>query len=97
MNANPCFIMVTCKDRTTARIRADEITTLLERNTDQGMLVTIPTKAKTLETMHTMKDVWVAIEDAIGGSKARVVNVPFAPFPPENVAQISNKKKAATG
>ncbi len=95
MNANPCFITVTCKDKTTARIRADEITTLLERNTDQGLLVTIPTKAKTLETMHTMKDIWIALEDAIGGSRARTVVVPYAPFPAENVAPISNAKRAA--
>ena len=94
MNANPVYIMVTCKDKTTARIRADEITTLLERSTDQGMLVTIPTKAKTLETMHTMKDLWIAIEDAIGGTKSRVVVVPFAPFPDPAIAQISDKRKA---
>lgn len=93
MNGNVFYVEVKCKDGTKARIRADEITTIIERKTDEGFRVTLPTRAKTLETVHTLEDFWTTLEAAIGGIKARIEKVPEAPFPDPNAATIATTRK----
>lgn len=62
------FIEVTCDDGSIARIRADEITVVLERPAKSGRsCVTIPTKAKTIITVHTMSEFWERFNDGNGG------------------------------
>lgn len=95
MSGNIFYIEVICDDRSRARIRADEITTVLERNVNGVALATIPTKVKTLQTMHTMDQIWTELEAALGGLKVRVHRPPeaFAPAPPK--AESKSKSKAA--
>jgi len=82
------YVEIVCEDGSRARLRADAIETVLERKTPNGgVLVTIPTRAKTLVTMHTMEDLWVAMTAALGGIQTLVNKAEYAPFPPKEAAK----------
>lgn len=76
------FVEIECEDGSHAWLRAEEITTVLERNTQWGRLITIPTRSKTLMTRHTFEDLHATLKAAFGGGVMHIHKVPAAPFPP---------------
>lgn len=90
------FIEVTCEDGTRVRIRSDEVVSVIERPAKSGRVcVTIPLKAKTLLTVHTMDEFFKTLSECAAQVIMHKIEAPPIDFSKDPPAPIARARRTA--